>query len=195
MALTNPSKSTEEDKQKYYMSLALDSAKRAAQQGEVPVGAVVVYQDPDSQVEQVIGVAHNLRETHHDPCAHAEIIAMQQAAKQLGYWRLHECTLYVTLEPCIMCAGAIVNARVKHVVYGCDDPKAGAVRSIYSIISDQRLNHRSGFTAGVEAEQCANLLKDFFRARRQENKRKARRQKQSSYQILEKISESPKSKE
>lgn len=195
MTLTNPSRPINEDQHSYYMSLALNIAEQAAEQGEVPVGAVVVYQDPDSQVEQVIGIAHNLRETNHDPCAHAEIIAMQQAAKKLGYWRLHECTLYVTLEPCIMCAGAIVNARVKHVVYGCDDPKAGAVRSIYNIISDQRLNHRSGFTAGVEAEQCATLLKDFFKARRQENKRKAYRQKQTSYQVLKKIPRSSESKE
>ena len=186
MTLSKVGKASQEDQDEYYMSIALDLAKQAAEQGEVPVGALVVHQDPNSEERQIIGLAHNLRETNHDPCAHAEVVAMQQAAKALGYWRLHECTLYVTLEPCIMCAGAIVNARVKHVVYGCDDPKAGAVRSIYNIISDKRLNHRSSYKAGVAAEQSAALLKDFFKSRRQENKLRIKRQKQSTYQVSKK---------
>ncbi len=173
---------------KFYMDIAINQAEQAAKQGEVPVGAVIVYEDPSSQEKQIIAQAYNLRETKHDPCAHAEVIAMQRAAQALGYWRLHECILYVTLEPCIMCAGAIINARVKHIVYGCDDPKAGAVRSIYNILSDERLNHRTSFIAGLEAKRCAKLLKDFFRARRLENKQKSKRQKQNTYQVLKKNS-------
>ena len=186
MTLSKVDRANQTDQDEYYMGIAIDLAKQAAHQGEVPVGALVVHQSPGGEEKKIVGLGHNLRETNHDPCAHAEIVAMQQAASNLGYWRLHECTLYVTLEPCIMCAGAIVNARVKHVVYGCDDPKAGAVRSIYNIISDERLNHRASYTAGVAAEQCATLLKDFFKSRRQANKLR-KRQKQSSYQLAKKF--------
>jgi len=144
-----------------YMEQALEEARRASQRGEVPVGAVVVHQD------QVIARAHNRRELDQDPTAHAEILALGLAARELGSWRLCDCTLYVTLEPCPMCAGALVNARVDHLVYGCSDPKAGAVRTLYSLCEDPRLNHRLEVTRGVLAEPCAHLLRDFFARLRQ----------------------------
>lgn len=143
-----------------YMQAALAEAERAAAEGEVPVGAIVVCRD------QIIAAAHNQRETLHDPTAHAEMIAITQAAESLGAWRLEGCTLYVTLEPCPMCAGAIVQARVPRVVYGATDPKAGAVESLYSLLSDQRLNHRCDIERGVLAEPCGTVLTEFFRARR-----------------------------
>jgi len=114
----------------------------------------------------VVGQAHNRRELDQDPLAHAEILALGQAARALGSWRLVGTTLYVTLEPCAMCAGALVNARVERLVYGCDDPKAGAVRSLYTLCEDGRLNHRLEVVAGVEAEACAELLRSFFAALR-----------------------------
>lgn len=154
----------------HYMEIALKLALEAAERNEVPVGAVVVHHSPETAEHRVIGLGFNLRECTHDPTAHAEIIAMRRAAQALGQWRLNECTLYVTLEPCPMCAGAIVNARIKRVVYGCDDPKAGAVRSIYQLIDDQRLNHRALLESGVESERCAKVLTDFFARRRSENK-------------------------
>ena len=144
------------------MALALEQAGRAAELGEVPVGAVVV----DSE-GQVIGAAHNRRELDQDPLAHAEILAIGQAARALGSWRLVGTTLYVTLEPCVMCAGALVNARVGRLVYGCEDPKAGAVRTLYAICEDPRLNHRLQVVRGVEAERCAAALREFFAALRE----------------------------
>ena len=142
------------------MAQALELARRAASTGEVPVGAVIVYQ------ERVIAAAHNQREQLHDPTAHAEMIAITQAAEALGNWRLSGCTLYVTLEPCPMCAGAIVQARIPRVVYGADDPKAGAARSLYELLNDPRLNHRCDVTHGVLAEPCGEVLRQFFRAKR-----------------------------
>jgi tRNA(adenine34) deaminase len=143
------------------MQLAIDEAKAAAAIDEVPVGCVIV-----DAAGQVIGRGQNRREIDADPTAHAEIVAMRQAARHLGYWRLVDCTLVVTLEPCPMCAGAIVNSRVKRVVYGCDDPKAGAARTLYQLLTDPRLNHRAEVVAGVMAEECAQLLREFFRAKR-----------------------------
>jgi tRNA(adenine34) deaminase len=140
----------------YYMGLALLQARRAAKLQEVPVGAVVVCQG------RVVSQAFNRRELEQDPTAHAEILALRQAAAATQSWRLTEATLYVTLEPCPMCAGAIVLARVEHLVYGCDDPKTGAVRSLYALCSDDRLNHRPEITSGVRREECAALLKAFF---------------------------------
>jgi tRNA(adenine34) deaminase len=128
----------------------------------VPIGCVIVH----NPTARVIGRGYNRRETDRDPTAHAEILAMREASSALGHWRLLDCTLYVTLEPCPMCAGAIVNARVPRLVYGCDDPKAGAVRTLYRICEDVRLNHRVDVTAGVLADACAALLQRFFRARR-----------------------------
>lgn len=143
-----------------FMRTALREAEQAAAEGEVPVGAVVVHEG------SIIASAYNQRETLHDPTAHAEMIALTQAAAALGSWRLAGCTLYVTLEPCPMCAGAIVNARVPRVVYGATDPKAGAVESLYTLLADPRLNHASEVTRAVLEEQCGELLRTFFRARR-----------------------------
>ncbi|WP_145250313.1 tRNA adenosine(34) deaminase TadA [Aeoliella mucimassa] len=143
-----------------FMREALRQAAAAVEVGEVPVGAVVV-RDGD-----IVAAAHNQRETLHDPTAHAEMIAITQAAAALGSWRLAGCTLYVTLEPCPMCAGAIVNSRLPRVVYGAIDPKAGAVESLYQLLTDARLNHESAVTSGVLAGECGDLLRAFFRARR-----------------------------
>lgn len=143
-----------------YMQMALGEAQAAAAEGEVPVGALIVCRD------QVIAAAHNQRETLRDPTAHAEMIAITQAAESLGAWRLEGCTLYVTLEPCPMCAGAIVQARLPRVVYGASDPKAGAVESLYTLLGDDRLNHRSQTQGGVMADRCGDILTEFFRARR-----------------------------
>ena len=143
-----------------YMRMALAEAQAAAAAGEVPVGAIIVCND------RVIAAAHNQRETLRDPTAHAEMIAITQAAESLGAWRLEGCTLYVTLEPCPMCAGAIVQSRVPRVVYGAIDPKAGAVESLYTLLSDERLNHRPEVTGSVLAEPCGEILTSFFRARR-----------------------------
>jgi tRNA(adenine34) deaminase len=132
------------------------AAEQAARIGEVPVGAVVVMRG------DVIAVAHNQRETKNDPTAHAEIVAMRAAAAALKSWRLVDADLYVTMEPCPMCAGAIVNARVRRLVYGCDDPKAGAVRTLFQLLDDQRLNHRVEVVPGVLAVESSALLKSFF---------------------------------
>jgi tRNA(adenine34) deaminase len=139
-----------------FMRQALAAAAEAAGRGEVPVGAVVVAG------ERVIAVAHNERETANDPTAHAEVLALRRAAAARGSWRLNEADLYVTMEPCPMCAGALVNARVRRVYYGCDDPKAGAVRSLYQILDDRRLNHRVDVISGLLAADAAALLRDFF---------------------------------
>lgn len=143
------------------MRLALEEARQAMQGGDVPVGAVVV-----DEAGTVIGTGRNRREIDHDPTGHAEIVAMRAAAARLGTWRLHGATLFVTLEPCVMCAGALVNARVERVVYGCDDPKAGALRSLYLIGEDTRLNHRYVVTPGILASECSSLLSGFFAALR-----------------------------
>jgi tRNA(adenine34) deaminase len=145
-----------------WMSEAIALARQAQAIGEVPIGCVIVH-DP---TERLVGRGYNRRQTDHDPTAHAEILAMREAGQALGHWRLLDCTLYVTLEPCPMCAGALVNARVPRLVYGCDDPKAGAVRTLYELCEDGRLNHRVTVTTGVLAPQCAQLLQDFFRAQR-----------------------------
>lgn len=146
------------------MRRAIELANQAAAIGEVPVGAVVY------QGEQVIATAHNAREASADPTGHAELIAIRRAAQRLGDWRLTGCSLAVTLEPCPMCAGAIVNARVARVVFGALDPKAGACSSLYSIPTDERLNHRVELVSGVLARDCGRLLSDFFRERRRINR-------------------------
>ena len=145
-----------------WMREAIAEAQAALRLDEVPIGCVIVHESTG----RIIGRGHNLRETAHDATAHAEIQAIRQACKALNSWRLIDCTLVVTLEPCPMCAGAIVNARIPRLVYGCDDPKAGAVRTLYQLCEDARLNHRVEVTAGVLAEQCAELLRSFFRAQR-----------------------------
>ena len=144
-----------------YMAEALELAAAAAQMGEVPVGAVVVCEGT------IVAGAHNLRESTRDPLAHAEILAIRAAATALGRWRLFDCTLVVTLEPCPMCAGAIVNARLDRLVFGACDPRAGAAGSVMDIVRDPRLNHRADVVSGVRAAQSAELLRDFFAARRQ----------------------------
>jgi tRNA(adenine34) deaminase len=144
------------------MSEALAEARLALEHDDVPIGCVVVH----DLTQTIIGRGHNRREVDNDPTAHAEILALRQAATALGHWRVTDCTLYVTLEPCPMCAGALVNARLPRLVYGCDDPKAGAVRSLMRLCDDPRLNHRLQISGGVLAEPCAELLRAFFRARR-----------------------------
>ena len=146
-----------------YMRLAIQQAQIAEENGDVPIGAVIVYQN------QIIGKAYNQREQLNDPTAHAEIIALTQAASFLESWRLHDSTIYVTLEPCPMCAGALVLARIDRLVYGCDDPKTGACKSLYNIVQDERLNHRLEVTGGVLAHDCSALLQGFFQRRRIEN--------------------------
>jgi len=143
-----------------WMGLALEEARAAAAIGEVPVGAVVVRGD------RVIGAGHNLTQTIHDPSAHAEMVAIRASADSIGHWRLLDCTLYVTLEPCAMCAGAIVLARIPRLVYGAHDPKAGMCGSLENLAQDPRLNHRVRMTTGVRAAESSALLRDFFRARR-----------------------------
>lgn len=150
------------------MGVALLLARRAAALGEVPVGAIVVMDGA------IIGRGHNRRELDADPTAHAEIIALRAAARHVGHWRLVDATLYVTLEPCAMCAGALVNARVGRVVYGAADPKAGATRSLFRICDDPRLNHRMHVHDRVRTEECAAVLTRFFRARRRGGKRRWR---------------------
>jgi tRNA(adenine34) deaminase len=142
------------------MRLALDQAVEAATHDDVPIGAVVVRDG------EVIAARHNERELTGDPTAHAEVLAIRDAAAVVGHWRLLDCTLYVTLEPCVMCAGALVNARIGRLVFAATDPKAGAVTSLYEVCSDPRLNHRPPVTSGVRADEAGALLRSFFAARR-----------------------------
>lgn len=143
-----------------YMGLALEEARRAFELGEVPIGAVIVKDG------EVIAAAHNLRETGHDATAHAEVLAIRRACEKIGHWRLTGATLYVTIEPCPMCAGALVMSRVDRLVYGAADYKAGAVESLFNITNHSGLNHRMMVRAGVREEECRTLMKDFFRMRR-----------------------------
>jgi tRNA(adenine34) deaminase len=142
------------------MRLALAEAAKAAEHGDVPIGAVIARDD------EVIAAAGNEREARSDPTAHAEVLALRAAAAELGGWRIPDATLYVTLEPCAMCAGAIVLARVPRVVYGTADPKAGAAGSVLDVLAEPRLNHRPVVEGGVLADECAGLLREFFAARR-----------------------------
>ena len=143
------------------MRLAVAQAKSADAAGDVPVGAVVV-----DAAGTVIGEGHNERESAHDPTAHAEVLAIRQAARARGSWRLDDCTLVVTLEPCTMCAGAAVLARLRRVVYGATDPKAGAVGSLWDVVRDRRLNHRPEVVTGVLEDECQELLRGWFERRR-----------------------------
>ena len=143
-----------------YMALAIKEAQAAAKIGEVPVGAVIVRDG------EVISKAHNLRESSNDPTAHAELLALRIASAALGTWRLSGCELYVTLEPCIMCAGAMVLARIDRLVFGASDPKAGAAKTLFNVLSDPRLNHQVDVTAGVKEATCGQMLSDFFKSRR-----------------------------
>ena len=142
------------------MQLALDQAVEATTHGDVPIGAVVVRDG------ELIAARHNERELTGDPTAHAEVLAIRDAARVVGHWRLLDCTLYVTLEPCVMCAGALVNARIGRLVFAATDPKAGAVASLYEVCGDPRLNHRPPVSAGVRADEAGALLRAFFADRR-----------------------------
>jgi tRNA(adenine34) deaminase len=144
------------------VQLAIEQARRALELDEVPIGCVILHEPSN----RIIGRGYNRREIDHDPTAHAEIIALRESARELGDWRLNDCTLAVTLEPCPMCAGAIVNARIARVVYGCADPKAGAVRTLFQLCDDPRLNHRVAIEESVLVEECAAMLSDFFKAQR-----------------------------
>jgi len=149
----------------HFMKMALEEAELGMREDEVPIGAVIVHGG------RVIARAHNQRERLHDPTAHAEMIAITQAAEAVRSWRLDDCTLYVTLEPCPMCAGAIVQARIPTVVYGAADPKAGAVRTLFHLLDDPRLNHRCLIVSGVLAEPCGQILTRFFQQQRQMGKK------------------------
>ena len=147
------------------MDAALAQARRAGELGDVPVGAAIARDG------HIVTVAHNRRILDADPTAHAEMLAIRQAARALGDWRLEGCTLAVTLEPCPMCAGAVVLARIPRLLYGAADPKAGAVRTLYQLCTDDRLNHRVAVTPGVRADECSRLLTEFFRAQRAKGKK------------------------
>jgi len=144
----------------YFMRLAIREAERAVEHDDVPIGAVVVREG------EVIAAGHNERELRQDPTAHAEILALREAARAAGVWRVLDSVLYVTLEPCAMCAGAIVLARLPRVVFGCTDPKAGAAGSVLDVLAEPRLNHRPDVAGGLLAAECAALLTDFFASRR-----------------------------
>jgi tRNA(adenine34) deaminase len=144
-----------------YMRMALAESKQAIQLGEVPIGAVLVIND------EIIAKAHNMKETWLDPTAHAEIVTIREACTKLQRWRLTGATLYVTLEPCPMCAGAIVQSRIDRLVYGVKDPKAGAVDSLFNMLQNDALNHQLAVTGGVLADECSQVLKDFFKYKRQ----------------------------
>ncbi|MFS0878335.1 tRNA adenosine(34) deaminase TadA [Solibacillus isronensis] len=163
-----------ENKDHHYMQEALEEAKKAAALGEVPIGAVIVYKD------EIIARAHNLRETTQNALTHAESMAIQEACSKIGSWRLEETTLYVTLEPCPMCAGAILQSRVPRVVYGARDIKAGCVDSLYRLLNDPRFNHECTVTEGVMAEECGQILTDFFKALRDRKKAEKLARKQQS---------------
>ena len=143
-----------------FMRLALAQADIAENNGDVPIGRIITHQN------SIIAKSYNQREQLQDPTAHAEIIALTQAAAAIGSWRLHGCTIFVTLEPCSMCAGALVLARIDKLVFGCNDPKTGACGSLYNIVQDQRLNHRINITSGILQEQCSHQLKSFFSKKR-----------------------------
>ena len=149
----------------HFMKLAFDQALAASQLDEVPVGAVIVKD------QRIIGAAHNLCQQLRDPTAHAEMLAITQAAEAVGDWRLEDCVLYATLEPCPMCAGAIIQARIPPVVFGASDPKGGAVHSLYELLTDPRTNHQAQVISGILAPQCGMLLSNFFQSKRQLGKK------------------------
>ncbi len=156
--------SAQEIEDRFYMSLALEEAGKAAAKEEIPVGAVIVRE------KKVVGRAYNRREESQNPISHAEILALQDASLHLNSWRRHECSLYVTLEPCVMCVGGILQARISRLIFGCLDPKGGAVESLYRLCEDSRLNHQLTVTRGVLKINCAEILEKFF-TRLRNNKR------------------------
>ena len=148
------------EKHEHYMKIALQEAKKAGAAGEVPIGAIIVYND------EIIAKASNLRETKQNAVMHAELMAIQEACEKIGSWRLEDTTLYVTLEPCPMCAGAILQSRIPTVIYGARDRKAGCVHSLYELLNDGRFNHRCDVTEGILAEECGQILTEFFKGLR-----------------------------
>lgn len=156
------------EKDRLYMSEALLEAEKAATLGEVPIGAIITYKD------EIIARAHNLRETTQNATTHAELLAIQEACEKVGSWRLENTTLYVTLEPCPMCAGAILQSRIPRVVYGARDMKAGCVDSLYRLLNDSRFNHECEVTEGVLSEECGNILTQFFKQLRERKKNQKR---------------------
>ena len=156
-----------------YMRLALAEAEKAYARGEIPIGAVLVRNEDGT----VVSRGHNLRESKNDATAHAEMEAIREACARLNRWRLSGLTLYVTIEPCAMCAGALVNSRIDRLVYGSTESKFGAVESIFNVVNHRLLNHRLSVTAGVLEDECRQLMKDFFRMRREQNKQKKREEK------------------
>ncbi|HLT55390.1 MAG TPA: tRNA adenosine(34) deaminase TadA [Bacillota bacterium] len=152
-------------KDEHFMQLAINEAKKALAYQEVPIGAVIVYED------EVIAAGYNMRETTQHTLSHAELVAIQQANEKLGTWRLEDCTLYVTLEPCMMCAGAIVQSRIKRVVYGAKDPKAGCAGTLMNLLTEERFNHQTEVTDGVMEKECSELLTNFFRKLRERKKK------------------------
>lgn len=161
-----------EHNDRYYMQEALEEAKKAAALGEVPIGAVIVYKN------EIIARAHNLRETTQNALTHAESMAIQEACKKIGSWRLEETTLYVTLEPCPMCAGAVLQSRIPRIVYGARDIKAGCVDSLYRLLNDARFNHECEVTEGILGDECGQILTDFFKALRERKKQEKLLRKQ-----------------
>lgn len=161
-----------EHNDRYYMQEALEEAKKAAALGEVPIGAVIVYKN------EIIARAHNLREITQNALTHAESMAIQEACKKIGSWRLEETTLYVTLEPCPMCAGAILQSRIPRIVYGARDIKAGCVDSLYRLLNDARFNHECEVTEGILGDECGQILTDFFKALRERKKQEKLLRKQ-----------------
>lgn len=165
------------EKDRKFMQLALEEAQKAAVLGEVPIGAVLVFEG------EIIARAHNLRETTQNATTHAELMVIQEACAKIGSWRLEETTLYVTLEPCPMCAGAILQSRVPRVVYGARDMKAGCVDSLYRLLNDNRFNHECEVTEGVLAEECGQILTDFFRALRERKKAEKKARKLAEQEV------------
>lgn len=152
------------NKDELYMKIALEEARQAFHEGEIPIGAVLVYED------EVLCRAHNRRELDHDATAHAEILVIREACQKLNRWRLTGCTLYVTIEPCPMCAGAIINSRLDRVVYGSSDYKGGAVESLFNVLTHPGLNHEPEIVSGILQEECSQIIKDFFKMRRAQAK-------------------------
>lgn len=164
---------------KDYMYIAIEEARKAQKLGEVPIGAVIVKDD------QVIARAHNLRETMQQSTAHAEHIAIERASEVIGSWRLEDCTLYVTLEPCVMCAGAIVMSRIPRVVYGATDPKGGCTGSLMNLLEQPKFNHRAIIESGILESECSTLLRDFFKNIRQQKKALKQAKIQNNTNLLE----------
>lgn len=162
------------DRDEYYMKLAIEEAKKAEEKGEVPIGCIIVLND------QIIARAHNLREMLQNALAHAELLAIDEACKKLNTWRLEEAELFVTLEPCPMCAGGIIQSRIKRVVYGAKDPKAGCAGTLMNLLQDERFNHQAEVKGGILQEECGSLLTQFFKNIRNQKKKQQEEKRQGN---------------